>query len=131
MKIKKECLCDMAVEFILSKKLDELETVTTASIAGELNVSPSYLARCFRSERNFSLKEYLLREKMLRAVSLMMNEPRLTIKEIAMKVGFLDVCYFSRTFKKNIGISPGRYRECKKGGKSTGTMTKVNLDNPV
>jgi AraC-like DNA-binding protein len=117
MKIKKESFCDLAIEVILSRKLDELGTLTTAGIAGELKVSPSYLARRFKRDRNFSLKEYLLREKMLRAAFLMTNEPMLTIKEIARKVGFLDVGYFSQTFKKYMGISPGKYRECKKGGK--------------
>lgn len=117
MNIKKESLCDMAMEVILTRKLTDLENLTTAGIAEVLNVSPSYLARCFKSERNFSLKEYLIREKMLRAVSLMLSEPALSIKEVAQKLGFLDTSYFSQTFKKYMGTSPGRYRRCKNGGK--------------
>jgi two-component system response regulator YesN len=117
MKIKKESLCDMAMEVILTRKLNALDSLTTTGIAEALDVSPSYLARCFKSERNFSLKEYLLREKMMRAVSLLLSEPSLTIKEIALKLGFLDTGYFSQTFKKYVGTSPGRYRKCKIGVK--------------
>ena len=34
-----------------------------------------------------------------------------SIKEISMEVGYSDANYFSRTFKKNVGVSPTEYKE--------------------
>ncbi len=112
--IKKDLLCDLAIEYVLTQKNEKLEELNVEQIAHELNVSRSYLARIFKRERNFSLKEYLLREKMIRSTLLLVKEPQMTIKELSEKIGFLDTDYFAHIFKKYFGISPGRYRECKK-----------------
>lgn len=112
--MKKDFFCNLAMEFVLTRESEELSHLSVAQIARELNVSRSYLARIFKKERNFSLKEYLLREKMIRSALLLLKEPQLTVKELAKKIGFLDTGYFAHLFKKYFGISPGRYRECKK-----------------
>jgi AraC-like DNA-binding protein len=112
--MKKDFLCDLAIEFVLTQKNEKLGELNVEQIARELNVSRSYLARIFRRERNFSLKEYLLREKLIRSTLMLVMEPQLTVKELSEKIGFLDTDYFAHIFKKYFGISPGRYRECKK-----------------
>lgn len=126
MKIKKDFLCNLAMEFVLTRKIEELGELTVAGIAQELNVSQSYLSRVFKQERNFSLGKYLLREKMMRAAILLSREPQMTIKELSEKMGFLDADYFAYVFKKYFGISPGRYRESKKRGDQSRTLKKMN-----
>jgi len=37
------------------------------------------------------------------------------VKTIALDVGYTDPYYFSRVFKKSMGLSPEKYREIKKG----------------
>lgn len=111
---KQDELCDDAMAVILTRKLEALGTLTIESIAETLDVSPSYLARSFRNRREFSLREYLMREKMIRAVLLLSGERRLTIKELSARIGFLSVEYFSQTFKKYLGVSPNLYRKCKR-----------------
>lgn len=37
------------------------------------------------------------------------------IKTVAMETGYRDPYYFSRVFKKSMGISPEKYRDIKKG----------------
>jgi two-component system response regulator YesN len=112
--VKKDSLCDLAIEFVLAQKNEKLGELGVEQIARELNVSRSYLARIFKRERNFSLKEYLLREKMIRSTLLLAKEPQMTVKELSEEIGFLDADYFALLFKKYFGISPGKYRECKK-----------------
>jgi AraC-like DNA-binding protein len=126
MKKKKDLLCDLAIEFILTRDLEELGELTAVKIARELKISWSYLARIFKRERNISLREYLLREKMVRAASLLIDEPQITIKKLSEKMGFEDANYFAYVFKKYYGVSPGRYRDCKKKVNSPDTMKKVN-----
>ena len=114
MKKKRDFLCNLAMEFVLTRKIEELGELTVAGIAKELKVSRSYLSRVFKKERDFSLGIYLLREKMMRTAILLSGEPQMTIKELSEKMGFLDAGYFAYVFKKYFGISPGRYRESKK-----------------
>jgi YesN/AraC family two-component response regulator len=37
------------------------------------------------------------------------------VKAVALEIGYRDPYYFSRIFKKSMGISPDKYREIKKG----------------
>ena len=39
------------------------------------------------------------------------ERPELSIEEVALEVGFNDVQFFTKTFKKFIGMTPGRYRK--------------------
>lgn len=107
-------ICDLAMELIISQKTDELGRLTVSGIARLLNVSPSYLSRLFKRERNFTLQEYLVRAKMVRSASLLINDPNLKIRSLAELMGFEDTEYFANVFKKNFGISPTKYRECRK-----------------
>ena len=43
----------------------------------------------------------------------------LSMKEICGEVGYADPNYFSRTFKKNVGLTPTEYKEGKIGEKKT------------
>jgi two-component system response regulator YesN len=110
----KVCICDLAMELILSQKAEELGKLTVSEIARQLDVSPSYLSRLFKKERIFTLQEYLVRAKLMRSASLLIIEPSLKIRRLAKLMGFVDTEYFASLFKKNFGISPAKYRECRK-----------------
>ena len=49
---------------------------------------------------------------MNRACTLMLQED-MTVKETAIQVGYHDPFYFSRIFKKYMGISPAEYKKQK------------------
>ena len=48
---------------------------------------------------------------MERAVSMLLNNPSMSITEIGMKLGFSESSVFSRVFKKHYGISPSTVRK--------------------
>ncbi len=112
--MKKKQLCDQVVEYLLTREEEELATLTVESIARVFNVSHSFLNRKFKNEREFPLREYLFREKMARSAFLLLEDKESTIKDISKKLGYLDIDYFSFLFRNFFGISPGKYRECKK-----------------
>ena len=112
----KYSLCDRALERVLTCEADQLGDLTVEKIAQALKVSQSYLTRLFRKQRDCSLKDYLIREKMVRTAFLLISEPGLTVKQLSAKMGYLDSNYFAGVFKNYFGISPGKYRKCKENG---------------
>jgi len=53
----------------------------------------------------------LIAEKTLNAAKIFIEDPRLSLKEIAYMLGFSYVSYFSIFFKKHTGQSPANYRK--------------------
>lgn len=59
-------------------------------------------------------KDYFTRLKMHKA-SQLLNNPNLSIKEVADLVGYEDPLYFSRVFKQINAVSPTEYRKKRLG----------------
>jgi YesN/AraC family two-component response regulator len=81
-------------------------------IAQHAGVSEGYLSRCFTQETGLSLIHYVARYRIQQAKQLL-NTSDMSITDIAMEVGFSDSNYFSRAFRKEVGISPLEYRRKK------------------
>lgn len=75
-----------------------------------INLSHSYLCSIFKKETHISLKKYLCDIRMEQALDLLLNS-ELSVKEIAFQTGFTDSLYFSKSFKKQYGVSPSEYRK--------------------
>ena len=73
-----------------------------------VNTSPYYFSRIFKEETGKNFVEYLTGVRMERAKELL-KEGRCSIKEICCMTGYSEPNYFSRTFKKNMGITPTEY----------------------
>ncbi|GIO16314.1 transcriptional regulator [Cohnella xylanilytica] len=90
------------------------ETVSLSELAACSGVSRQHLVHLFKKETGFPPIEYFLRLKMQKAGQLL-SLTDLTVKEIAAAVGVGDPYYFSRLFKKLMGVSPAHYRSVPKG----------------
>lgn len=98
-----------AVEFInnnLSKKL------TLADVAESAYVSNCTLTNKFKKELKITVQEYILAQRMFKAVQLLKNS-KMSVAEISEKLGFSDQFYFSKCFKHKFGSSPREYRKSK------------------
>ena len=92
---------------------DAEQAKSIAEIASMCHVSESYFRNAFKRYSGQSPIEYRLNRKMERAKELLQaNE--LTVSEIAEELSFKNVYYFSRVFKKKIGMSPKKYNQKKK-----------------
>ncbi|KPU43848.1 HTH-type transcriptional regulator YesS [Oxobacter pfennigii] len=85
--------------------------------ANSVHLSPHYLSRLFKEELGITIIEYLTEIRLEAAKDLLVNTG-LTINEVAGQVGYQDITYFSRLFKKRQGISPGEYRRWWKTAKN-------------
>ncbi len=84
--------------------------LSVSSIAANLYITPNYFSRLFKRVKKEGCNEYIVRKRIEKAGSLLVNTSIKTGK-IAMLVGYHDTNYFSLAFKKHTGMSPTRYRE--------------------
>ncbi len=117
---------DKVVEYILTREVDELETLLVKSIACNFNMSRNRLWRCFKKEKNMTLEEYIFRVKITHAAVLLQENMQLSVKEIGEKLGYYSCNYFICVFKRYFGTTPGRYRELKSNGKGWSYLAHKN-----
>jgi two-component system response regulator YesN len=87
-----------------------MDNISLESVAEEVNVSPSYLSRIFKEKKEIGFNDYLTNVRIGKSQELLINT-NLTIKEISARTGYPDEKYYSKLFKKNIGIKPTEYRK--------------------
>ena len=68
----------------------------------------------FKKEKGCSLSKYLTQTRLEQAKKYLTEYPNKTLIEIAESIGYSDVYYFSKNFKKYYGISPSKYQEERK-----------------
>ena len=98
---------EKAVSFIESNLKENL---TIESISKGINVSKSVLYRLFHTHFDRTLGSFVNSKRIEYACSLLLNT-KLSIEEISEESGFSSASYFSKTFKKEMGVSPLKYRK--------------------
>ena len=102
-----QMLLEKAKDYISSNYGDT--TLSIQKLADHLFISSSYLSLIFKKEAQETFLKYLIRIRLSAAKDLL-ADPDVKIAEVAEKVGYPDVSYFSYFFKKNFGISPREYK---------------------
>ncbi|MCC5929182.1 MAG: AraC family transcriptional regulator [Cyclobacteriaceae bacterium] len=86
------------------------EKITISKITEEFNKSNSTVFSIFKQKTGYSIIHYFNLLKIQYACELI-SFTSMPIKEISYKLNFQDPLYFSRLFKKYMGISPSEYRK--------------------
>ena len=81
-------------------------------VSKEFQISPYYFSKLFKKRTGSTFIEYLTMVRIDKAKQLLRNTTK-SMKEICMDIGYSDANYFSRTFKKNVGVTPSEYKEGK------------------
>ena len=71
-------------------------------------MSPFRFSRTFRETYDITFQDYVVRYRILESCRLLKN-PNTNITDVAYAIGFNDASYFSRTFRRYVGISPSDY----------------------
>ena len=87
-----------------------MKKILLKDIARAVGLYPAYLQKIFRENRSTSVVEYLIRYRMEKSCSYLL-ETDLTVEEISLMVGVSDLKNFYTIFKKYFNCTPGRYRE--------------------
>jgi len=79
-------------------------------IANAAGLSASYFSTIFKEEMGKNLSNYLNRLRVEKAAAMLIST-NIPISKIASACGFEDQSWFSKIFKNNTGLTPGKYRE--------------------
>jgi len=95
-----------AIDF-MNKNLDK--KLSLQQIADEAGYSSTYFTTLFRKETNYAPLSYFSHLKILQACEFL-DHTKVKIKQISFKLGYSDPYYFTKDFKKKMGLSPRQYR---------------------
>ncbi len=73
-------------------------------------ISKTYFHKLFKDYTGFTPNSYIINLRMQDAKKCLMMS-QLSIGEIAAACGYLDLAYFTYLFRKNVGISPAKFRK--------------------
>lgn len=81
-----------------------------SELAAELNINSSYLSQLFKRETGETITAYTTKLK-IQIAKKKLSESNYLIQEVAASIGMYDVNYFSKLFKKHVGLTPRDYRK--------------------
>jgi len=76
--------------------------------AGNYFFNQSYLSRLFKKSEGRSFTQYCIAIRMEKAKELLKQD--LKVSEVGAFVGYLDISYFIKMFKRIVGITPGDFK---------------------
>jgi two-component system response regulator YesN len=85
------------------------KVVTLDETADYIGLSPYYFSKMFKERFQMTFIDYLTQLRIAKAKELL-NDQKMSLKEIASTIGYRDPNYFSRVYKKATGESPSDYR---------------------
>lgn len=84
--------------------------ISLDDVSRHVDISPYYFSKLFKEESGENFIEYLTNLRIKRAKNLLRHSD-MNMKNICAKIGYSDPNYFSRIFKKQVGVTPTEYRE--------------------
>ncbi len=100
----------IVAKVILYLKTNYSQPLTLESIANTVHLNRSYLSTLFKKETDMNLFEYLQQYRLEMAKQLLLQK-KLSVNQVCEQVGLPDAGYFSKLFKKYVGITPLDYRK--------------------
>lgn len=84
------------------------EEISLSIVAAQYHINPEYFCRVFKEHTGYNFSDYITRVRIKKAIELLNTTP-FKIGKIANMIGFKDAKYFSKVFKKELGITPKKY----------------------
>ncbi|RKD32748.1 response regulator transcription factor [Thermohalobacter berrensis] len=84
--------------------------ITLKEVADYIGLSPYYLSRLFKKELGINFITYVTERKIEKGKDLLANTD-MPISNIALELSFKEPNYFTKVFKKIVGLTPSQYRK--------------------
>ncbi|MCU6712277.1 response regulator [Paenibacillus sp. J5C_2022] len=85
------------------------EELSLTALAELVHVSPPYLSKLFKQHTGEGINKYVTNVRINRSKELM-RDPHMKIYEVAAKVGYDNIPYFTKVFKKVVGVTPQEFK---------------------
>ncbi len=113
---KKRVVREVA-QFVISCSDSELSLLNVDALARKLGRNRCTLSKEFKKHTNLLLKNYIVKEKIMRITKVIVSSDSIRIKDIAQQFGFKRIDVFRKHFIKLYCITPCQYRKLKKCNK--------------
>ncbi|UKS26752.1 response regulator [Paenibacillus sp. HWE-109] len=90
------------------------QPISLQQVAGFVHVNPNHFSEVFKRETGCTYIEFVTQERMKRAIDILQGT-QTKVSDIARRVGYEDIKYFTQQFKKYTGKTPSEFRQ---GGKT-------------
>lgn len=122
-KKEEHSLMDQVVAYIDSHFMDH--TLSLETISSEFAISPSHVSRSFKEKMGLNFIPYIWKKRVEEVMHHLKttNDP---LKDIIIRVGYLDTPNFIRKFKKETGYTPGQYRKLYSENEQTDTAQDLD-----
>ncbi len=84
--------------------------MSVSQVAESVGISEGHLSHHFKKETGSTVMAYLTRYRMAAAMRLL-SDCRNKVYEVAAKVGYKDIAYFSSSFKRTVGMTPSEFQD--------------------
>ncbi|SDK00406.1 helix-turn-helix transcriptional regulator [Sediminibacillus albus] len=79
------------------------------NVSNHLFLNTAYFSRFFRGIMGIGFKDYLIKLRISKAKQML--ESGHLVTDVCMAIGYTNLSYFSKVFKKEVGVSPSCYRK--------------------
>ena len=107
---------DMIIQFILKFIDVNFKNANLTKLADDFHQSLSSLSKMIKQSTGYTFQELLQRKRYQKAIMLLL-ETNLSVKEISVAVGYENLSYFYRQFRKHYQVTPKQYRQLHKNDK--------------
>lgn len=87
-----------------------MNPISLEEVSGVVGFNSSYFSTLFKKESGSSFVDYLSEIRMNHAKELL-RETNLSVASVCEQVGYSDLKYFSKNFRKSTGVKPNEYRK--------------------
>lgn len=103
---KSNSIIEMSKDYICNNYNKD---ISLDDVSRAVNISPYYFSKIFKEGTGENFIEYLTNIRIEKAKELL-STTEYSMKEICTMCGYSDPNYFSRSFKKNVGVTPTEYK---------------------
>ncbi|MFR8736276.1 MAG: helix-turn-helix domain-containing protein, partial [Butyricicoccus sp.] len=86
------------------------EALRLEDVSSAVGFNATYFSAMFKKETGQNFMDYLTELRMNKAKELLCSDEN-SVQDVADQIGYRDLKYFSRLFKKTTGISPSEYKK--------------------
>lgn len=86
------------------------EAISLEEVAEKCDLAPTYLSKLFKTQTGIGFADYLIQIRIEKAKEYLIHTNE-SVKAISARVGYQDDKYFSKLFRRSVGIKPTEYRK--------------------